>query len=370
MRIVKATAKTAKNGESNRDFDALYNTLMRSPFCASCSSDDNGYERCVRAHKVSIAKRRDIGGRGMDCTIEYTVQLDYNENGRDTPSEMKGKLPEWAKASKKPPHGTRGSRAVYLEDDFICYNRYRPFTMSLDITLQPTTNENCRPPNLAPTTNENCRPPNLAVMQKNMLHLFSIEEDSIKTSHVFAYYTRAPSATSLVTLFALATAKHKDWTTDKRMCYAETGNIGDFTSVKFTFDFYQAFLMYEAKGGGWGSVDLAGQWDGWSMAEVTQPIGKLEHWKDGCLEFSFVYGNGKGHCGYFQYVYPDDELSPADAMPLKLGPPTTNAAFEQPVLNMVAGVIVFPTLNNVCIDVNFQLSAVGPNCLGIRVKYI
>ncbi|KAJ0394862.1 hypothetical protein ATCC90586_004913 [Pythium insidiosum] len=85
-----------------------------------------------------------------------------------------------------------------------------------------------------------------------------------------------------------------------------------------------AFLMFKAQRGGWGSVDVAGQWDRWSMAEDTQPIGKLEHWKGGRLEFSvqqqqLVLGNGNGHCGYFQYVYPDDELSPADAMPLKLG---------------------------------------------------
>ncbi|KAJ0390148.1 hypothetical protein ATCC90586_011316 [Pythium insidiosum] len=179
----------------------------------------------------------------------------------------------------------------------------------------------------------------------------------------------------MVTLFALATAKHKDWSTNKRMCYAETGNIADFTSVKFTFDFHQAFLMFKAKGGGWESIDVAGQWDRWSMAEATQPVGKLEHWKGGCLEFleqqqQLVLGNGNGHCGSFQYKYPDDELSPADAIPLKLGPPTTNPAFQQPVLNLVEGIIVFPTLQNRCIDVNFQLSAVVPNCQVIHVKYI
>ncbi|KAJ0391481.1 hypothetical protein P43SY_010348 [Pythium insidiosum] len=175
MRIVKATAKTAKNGKSNRDFDALYNTLMRSPWYNkhNAASDAghiiaqeqgplNFFFNYVPQHFNSNEDSKgcwypperqatywnsnyDTLGRGMDCTIEYTVQLVYNENGRETPSQMKGKLPDWAKASNKPPHGTRGSRAVYLEDDFICYYRYRPFTMSLDITLQPTTNENCLP---------------------------------------------------------------------------------------------------------------------------------------------------------------------------------------------------------------------------------
>ncbi|GLE04575.1 hypothetical protein PINS_up013544 [Pythium insidiosum] len=333
LRVKKVSALTSKVGSSDRNFDSRYRDITRSSFynanrapfdaghlVAQEQGPPNLFFNYVPQHFNSNQGAKSCWWTSerqaryliddVKCSIEYVVRLDYNKNGERLPSEMKNLLPSWAQASAAPDHKKRGTRAPYLRDDYLCHYRYRPFTMSIDIVLKRPESDKSQ-----------CMPLFEAVDKKNMHRLFKIEGDNIVTSRVFAFYMVQPTATSLVRIFGLATAMHKDFETDKRMCYAETGNVADYKGIKFTYDFHKAFIVYEGKGGDREFVEV-GKYDQWSMADAASPKGVLMH-DTGCLEYSTATGSfgigGGGSCLEFEYLYPADDLERDLAIPFQLG---------------------------------------------------
>ncbi|KAJ0396893.1 hypothetical protein P43SY_000159 [Pythium insidiosum] len=367
MRVTQVSARSTALGDSERAYDAEYADLLLGTFFNAHSAPMDAGHLVARQQDPPLSffnyvPQNNNSNRAsscwwntemlvadliqeMKCPVDYTVYLDYSDNGKTKPSQMIHKLPAWAKQSS---HSSSPDLATYTKDEFICHYRYRPFTMSIDFKI------------LTHNTNTPCMNLQKATAVKGLPSMFEIVGDHIRTSRIFAFHLASPSSTDLVRLFSAATAQPKAGSSDQRRCYAETGNIADFDGVELTYDFHQAFLEYKHKNE-FPAFSVVGKEDRWSRGDPHNPVGVLEHELGGCLQLvngAPAYAPFLGaHCASFQYICPARFLDKAQAVfktvgmqPAahagngQVGPGALPMSTSNPgVKSLVQGIIHFPS---------------------------